>query len=238
MPCGSFCMPKIWKKLLLIPRYTRWRHGHQRCHLRALFGSVWGRDAIPAQVERMRTELPSCGRIAALRCPRPECFWPVDALEPGRAFAWHRMPTGFGCRENVTQRYPPTNRPKPGFVGLIMPPCDAPGLLGRNNYNSLVRRLFLITSTALATSIALTALTADLVRTCGATFPPFISGVSCRCLRVLSHFRLLSLISFGNLCDLHAKRGLPLPCRRAMINNSLPFFRTDIGRPCNRQFPL
>ena len=186
----------------------------------------------------MRTELPSCGRTAACALSPPRVFLARGRFGTGRAFSWHRMPTGFGCKENVTQRYPPTNRPKPGFVGLIMPLCDAPGLPGRNNYNSLARRLFLITSTALATSTALTALTAGLVRTCGATFPPFISRVSCCCLGVFSHFRLLSLISFGNLCDLHAKRGLPLPCRRATINNSLAFFRMDISRPCNRQFPL
>ena len=31
----------------------------------ALLGAVWGRNAIPAQMDRMRAELPPCGRTGA-----------------------------------------------------------------------------------------------------------------------------------------------------------------------------
>jgi len=47
----------------------------------ALLGAVHGRDAIPAQwVERLLTCRPEAGR-PGVRRPRPEVFWPVDALE-------------------------------------------------------------------------------------------------------------------------------------------------------------
>ena len=47
----------------------------------ALLGAVWGRSAIPAQwVETLLNCRPEAGR-SNVRHPRPECFWPVDALE-------------------------------------------------------------------------------------------------------------------------------------------------------------
>jgi ADP-ribosylglycohydrolase len=46
----------------------------------ALLGAVYGRDAIPAQwAEKLLTCRPEAGNRRA-RHPRPECFWPVDAL--------------------------------------------------------------------------------------------------------------------------------------------------------------
>ena len=47
----------------------------------ALLGAVWGRDAIPAQwTDCLLNCRPVAGQ-AHIRHPRPECFWPVDALE-------------------------------------------------------------------------------------------------------------------------------------------------------------
>jgi ADP-ribosyl-[dinitrogen reductase] hydrolase len=47
----------------------------------ALLGAVWGRDAIPAQwTECLLNCRPVAGQAHVAR-PRPECFWPVDALE-------------------------------------------------------------------------------------------------------------------------------------------------------------
>jgi ADP-ribosylglycohydrolase len=47
----------------------------------ALLGAVYGKDAIPAQwVEKLLSCRPEAG-LAHVRHPRPECFWPVDALE-------------------------------------------------------------------------------------------------------------------------------------------------------------
>ena len=47
----------------------------------ALLGSVWGRDAIPVQwSECVLNCRPAAGQ-PHVHCPRPECFWPVDALE-------------------------------------------------------------------------------------------------------------------------------------------------------------
>ena len=46
-----------------------------------LLGAVWGRDAIPYQwTECLLNCRPVAGQ-AHVRHPRPECFWPVDALE-------------------------------------------------------------------------------------------------------------------------------------------------------------
>jgi ADP-ribosyl-[dinitrogen reductase] hydrolase len=46
----------------------------------ALLGSVYGRNAIPRQwLQRVLTCRPLVGQPAVLR-PRPECFWPVDAM--------------------------------------------------------------------------------------------------------------------------------------------------------------
>jgi ADP-ribosyl-[dinitrogen reductase] hydrolase len=46
----------------------------------ALLGSVYGRDAIPEQwVEKLLNCRPKAGN-PNVRHPRPECFWPVDAL--------------------------------------------------------------------------------------------------------------------------------------------------------------
>ncbi len=47
----------------------------------ALLGAVYGRDAIPAQwTECLMNCRPAAGQ-AHVRRPRPECFWPVDAME-------------------------------------------------------------------------------------------------------------------------------------------------------------
>ena len=47
----------------------------------ALLGAVWGRNAIPDQwAECVLTCRPAAGQPHVHR-PRPECFWPVDALE-------------------------------------------------------------------------------------------------------------------------------------------------------------
>lgn len=47
----------------------------------ALLGAVHGRDAIPAQwIEALLTCRPETG-LPHVHRPRPECFWPVDALE-------------------------------------------------------------------------------------------------------------------------------------------------------------
>ena len=47
----------------------------------ALLGAVWGRNAIPDQwTECVLTCRPAAGQPHVHR-PRPECFWPVDALE-------------------------------------------------------------------------------------------------------------------------------------------------------------
>jgi len=48
----------------------------------ALLGAVYGLDAIPAQsgVERVLNCRPKAGHPGVQR-PRPECFWPVDALD-------------------------------------------------------------------------------------------------------------------------------------------------------------
>ncbi|TFH46219.1 MAG: ADP-ribosylglycohydrolase family protein [Lysobacterales bacterium] len=47
----------------------------------ALLGAVYGRDAIPGQwVECLSNCRPAAGQ-PDVRRPRPECFWPVDALE-------------------------------------------------------------------------------------------------------------------------------------------------------------
>lgn len=47
----------------------------------ALLGSVCGRDAIPAQwFDKLMECRPEAGNPRVLQ-PRPECFWPVDALE-------------------------------------------------------------------------------------------------------------------------------------------------------------
>ncbi len=47
----------------------------------ALLGAVYGRDAIPAQWrDKLLNCRPEAGR-RHVRHPRPECFWPVDALD-------------------------------------------------------------------------------------------------------------------------------------------------------------
>ena len=50
----------------------------------ALLGAVYGRNAIPARwVEALLNCRPETGR-PNVRQPRPECFWPVDALHVAR----------------------------------------------------------------------------------------------------------------------------------------------------------
>lgn len=47
----------------------------------ALLGAVRGREALPKQwVEKVLNCRPTSGQPNVLR-PRPECFWPVDALQ-------------------------------------------------------------------------------------------------------------------------------------------------------------
>jgi ADP-ribosylglycohydrolase len=47
----------------------------------ALLGATYGLEALPSQwVETILSCLPQAGR-AGVRHPRPECFWPTDALE-------------------------------------------------------------------------------------------------------------------------------------------------------------
>ena len=47
----------------------------------ALLGAVYGREAVPGQwIECLLNCRPAAGRANVFR-PRPECFWPVDALE-------------------------------------------------------------------------------------------------------------------------------------------------------------
>ena len=47
----------------------------------ALLGAIWGRDAIPDRwVDTLLNCRPKAG-LPYVRHPRPECFWPVDALE-------------------------------------------------------------------------------------------------------------------------------------------------------------
>ncbi len=51
----------------------------------ALLGAVYGRNAIPRQwMESLLTCRPAAGK-PNVRHPRPECFWPVDALELAEA---------------------------------------------------------------------------------------------------------------------------------------------------------
>lgn len=51
----------------------------------ALLGAVYGREAVPARwSEKVLTCRPQAGN-RAVRHPRPECFWPVDALEVATA---------------------------------------------------------------------------------------------------------------------------------------------------------
>jgi len=47
----------------------------------ALLGAVYGRNAVPGQwIESLLKCRPAAGQ-PNVRHPRPECFWPVDALE-------------------------------------------------------------------------------------------------------------------------------------------------------------
>ena len=47
----------------------------------ALLGAVYGRDAVPARwVEKILNCRPKAG-TPNVHKPRPQCFWPVDALE-------------------------------------------------------------------------------------------------------------------------------------------------------------
>ena len=63
----------------------------------ALLGAVYGRDAIPAKwTECLLTCRPAAGQ-AHVGQPRPECFWPTDALRISRTLdsvetSWPRSP--------------------------------------------------------------------------------------------------------------------------------------------------
>jgi ADP-ribosyl-[dinitrogen reductase] hydrolase len=51
----------------------------------ALLGAVYGRQAVPKQwIEKLLSCRPKTGE-RRVRRPRPECFWPVDALELARS---------------------------------------------------------------------------------------------------------------------------------------------------------
>jgi ADP-ribosyl-[dinitrogen reductase] hydrolase len=58
----------------------------------ALLGAVYGRDSIPEQwVECLLNCRPAAGS-PHVHHPRPECFWPVDALElAARLVSAHRL---------------------------------------------------------------------------------------------------------------------------------------------------
>ena len=47
----------------------------------ALLGAVWGRSAIPEQWEKCVLKCRPTAEDPNVRKPRPECFWPVDALQ-------------------------------------------------------------------------------------------------------------------------------------------------------------
>jgi len=47
----------------------------------ALLGAVWGRNVIPAQWSECALNCRPVAGQPHVRRPRPECFWPVDALE-------------------------------------------------------------------------------------------------------------------------------------------------------------
>ena len=67
----------------------------------ALLGAVWGRNAIPAQwTECILNCRPAAGQ-PHVRRPRPECFWPVDALELAERLL------RFGRHDRVTGKRPP-----------------------------------------------------------------------------------------------------------------------------------
>lgn len=58
----------------------------------ALLGSVYGLDAVPAQwVNRVLNCRPQAGQ-PGVHCPRPECFWPVDALDLAKQLLAGRVP--------------------------------------------------------------------------------------------------------------------------------------------------
>ena len=46
----------------------------------ALLGAVWGRNVIPAQWSECALNCRPAAGQPHVRRPRPECFWPVDAL--------------------------------------------------------------------------------------------------------------------------------------------------------------
>jgi ADP-ribosyl-[dinitrogen reductase] hydrolase len=61
----------------------------------ALLGAVHGRDAIPEQwVECLLSCRPTAGK-PGVRHPRPECFWPVDALDLAERLVSSRHPEAF-----------------------------------------------------------------------------------------------------------------------------------------------
>lgn len=63
----------------------------------ALLGAVHGRNAIPAQwIDKLLSCRPDAARLNVRR-PRPECFWPVDALHIAR-----RLVTGGEIQEAET----------------------------------------------------------------------------------------------------------------------------------------
>ncbi|WP_408999386.1 ADP-ribosylglycohydrolase family protein [Syntrophus buswellii] len=64
----------------------------------ALLGAVYGRNAVPGQwVESLLKCRPAAGQ-PNVRHPRPECFWPVDALELAeRLLVFDQQDTGNGA---------------------------------------------------------------------------------------------------------------------------------------------
>jgi len=64
----------------------------------ALLGAVYGRNAVPGQwVKSLLKCRPAAGQ-PNVRHPRPECFWPVDALELAeRLLVFDQQDTGNGA---------------------------------------------------------------------------------------------------------------------------------------------
>jgi ADP-ribosylglycohydrolase len=74
----------------------------------ALLGAVYGRDAIPRQwVESLLNCRPAAGK-PNVNHPRPECFWPVDALELAERLVLPRHLVGDLKAKSKKGRLPPS----------------------------------------------------------------------------------------------------------------------------------
>ena len=82
---------------------------------------MYGRNAIPVQCAEC---VLNCRPVAGqphVRRPRPECFCPVDVLEPAERLIGAECSEDSGVGENMTQRRP-NESTGPSLVGLIMLP--------------------------------------------------------------------------------------------------------------------